>query len=101
MNELKVIQKEYQKLSLFLIDIIGKRQIFHRIRKNWKKFELSNKLIALNILYVPYNTEEVRHAYKSKHNLKHDNQVSILMITDGKNWHYFAVKKLQCKEHCY
>ena len=29
----------------------------------------NNKTIALNILYVPHNTEEIRHAYKSKHNL--------------------------------
>ena len=32
--------------------------------KNWKKFESKNKSIALNILYVPYNTEKIRHAYK-------------------------------------
>ena len=33
-----------------------------------------------------YLTGEIRHAYKSN-NLKH-------MITDGKKWHYLAVKKL-------
>ena len=43
---------------------------------------------------MPYNTEEIRHAYKSKHNLKHENQVILLMITDGKKWHYLVVKKL-------
>ena len=26
--------------------------------KNWKKFESNNKSIALNILYVPHNTEK-------------------------------------------
>ena len=31
------------------------------------------------------------HAYKSKYNL--ENQVILLMITDGKKWHYLAVKK--------
>ena len=46
------------------------------------------------MLYTPYNTEEIRHTYKSKHNLKSENQVIILMITDGKKWHYLAVKKL-------
>ena len=39
-------------------------------RKDWKKFELNNKSIALNILYVPYNTKKIRHAYKSKYNVK-------------------------------
>ena len=26
--------------------------------KDWKKFELNNESIALNILYVPYKTEK-------------------------------------------
>ena len=62
--------------------------------KDWKKFELSNKSIALNILYVPHNTEKIRHAYKSKYNVKRENQVILLLITDGKKWHYLAVKSL-------
>ena len=41
------------------------------------------KSIALNILYVPHNTEKIRHAYKSKYNLTRENQVILLMITDG------------------
>ena len=32
--------------------------------------------------------------YKSKYNLNRENQVILLMITDGKKWHYLAVKKL-------
>ena len=65
-------------------------------KKDWKKFESNNKSIALNVSYVPYNTEEIIHAYKSKHNLKRENQVILLMITDGKKWHYFAVEKFVC-----
>ena len=61
-------------------------------RKGWKKFKSNNKSIALNTLYVSYNAEEIRQAYKSKHNLIRKNQVIILMITDGKKWHYLAVK---------
>ena len=26
--------------------------------KDWKKFEQNNKTIAVNILYVPYNTDK-------------------------------------------
>ena len=33
---------------------------------------------------MPYNTKEIRHAYKSKYNLERENQVIFLMITDGK-----------------
>ena len=35
-NKLKVIQKEYQKLSLLLNSIIGKISIFHHIKKAGK-----------------------------------------------------------------
>ena len=31
-------------------------------------------------------------AYKSKYNRKCKNQVVLLMITDGKKWHYIALK---------
>ena len=59
------------------------------------QFESNNKSIVLNILSVPYNnTKEIRHAYKSKYNLKRQNQVILLMITDGKKWLYLAVKSL-------
>ena len=45
--------------------------------------ELNNKSIAFNILYVPHNTEEIRHAYAPKHNTKRENQVILLMIANG------------------
>ena len=40
---------------------------------------------------MAHGTEEIRHAYKSKHNLKRENQV-LLMVKNGR--HYLAVKKL-------
>ena len=43
-------------------------------------------------MYLIY--KEIRHAYKSKFNLNRENQVIYLMITDGKKWHYLAIKKL-------
>ena len=33
-------------------------------------------------------------AYKSKYNRNRENQAILLMITNGKKWHYLAVKKL-------
>ena len=59
-----------------------------------KSLKKNNKSITLNILYVPHNSEEIRHAYKSKHNLSRENQVILLMITDGKKWHCLSVKNL-------
>ena len=43
---------------------------------------------------MPYNGKQIRLAYKAKHNLKHKNHVILLMIADGKKWHYLLVKKL-------
>ena len=55
-------------------------------QKDWKKFEQNNKAIALNILFVPHNTKNnIRLPYESKFNSKPENQVVLLMITDGKN----------------
>ena len=43
---------------------------------------------------MPHNTEKIRHACKSKYNLTRENQVILLMISDGAKWHYLAVKRL-------
>ena len=48
--------------------------------------------IALNILFAPHNTKEIRIVYKSKYNRKRENQLILLMITDNKKWHYLALK---------
>ena len=50
--------------------------------KDWKKFECKNE-VALNILYVPYNTKKINIAYKSKNNLNQEKQIILLMISDG------------------
>ena len=63
-------------------------------KKDWNRFELNNKNVALNILYVPFNTKKIEIAFKSKYNLVRDNEVILLMISNGKNWHYLAVKSL-------
>ena len=67
---------------------------FPSTSKDWKKFELNNESIALNILYVPHKSRKICLVYKPKHNLTRENQVILLMITDGEKWHYLAVKSL-------
>ena len=63
--------------------------------------EQNNKTIALDILFLPYNTKQIRPAYISKYNNEYDNQVILSMITNDdehsdavKNWHYIAVKSI-------
>ena len=48
---------------------------------DWKKTEQNNKIIVLNILYVPYNTKEICLVYKSKYNNAHKNE-TMVMITE-------------------
>ena len=67
---------------------------FPSYKKDWKTFELNNKSIALNIYYIPLNAKEIRHAYMPKYNLERESRVILFMITDGKKWHYLAVKSL-------
>ena len=62
--------------------------------KDWKKFERNNKAIALNILFIPHNTETIRIAYRSEYSHKCKKQVILLMITDGSKCHYLAVTNL-------
>ena len=63
--------------------------------KDYSAFEKNNSDIAINILYVPHNTKQIRQAYISKHNNERDTHVNLLMITDGTgNWHYLAVKSI-------
>ena len=80
------------KIKLFIYQYNWKQIDFPSPKKDWKRFEKNNKLIALNILYVPHNTEEIRHAYKSKYDEKRENKIILLIITDGKKWYYLAVK---------
>ena len=62
--------------------------------KEWIKLERNNKTIALNILLIQRNTKAISVAYRSEYNNKRKKQVILLMITDGKKWHYLAVTNL-------
>ena len=92
------IKEDHQRISktkLFIDQYNWNEINFPPTGKDWKKFESSNKSIALNILYALHNTKKVvRHAYKSKYNLTRENQVILLMITDGEKWHYLTVRSL-------
>ena len=97
MLNFKQINKDPQrtlKIKLFIDQYHWKEIDSPSHKKDLKKFESHNKSIALNILYGPYNTKEIRHAYKSKYNLNCENQVILLMITSGEKWNYLVVKSL-------
>ena len=80
------------KIKPFIDKYSWKEIDFPSHSKVWEKFESNNKTIALTTLYVPHNTEKIRHVCKSKYNSFPENQVILLMITDGKKWIYLAVR---------
>ena len=45
-------------------------------------------------MYVHHGTKNISLAYKSKHNLNREEQVILLMISNGEKWHYTAVTRL-------
>ena len=66
---------------------------FSSHQRDWENFK-QNTSIALNVLFVSYNSEEIKLAYKSNYN-KRKNQIILLMINDeANNCYYFAVKNL-------
>ena len=93
-EKIKKYSQRISKIKPFIDQYNWNKIDFPSHGKDLKKFELNNKSIALDILYVPHNTEKIRHAYKSKYNLTRENQVILLMITDGGKWNYLAVKRL-------
>ena len=67
---------------------------FSSYQRDWEEFEQENTSIALNILFVSHNSEEINLAFKSSYN-KRKTQVILLMINDETiNSYYFAVKIL-------
>ena len=90
LNYNKIKEKELKKLLKF-------RRVdkdFSPYQRDWEEFEQENTSIALNILFLSHNSEEVKLAYKSIYN-KRKNQVILLMINDeANNYYYFAVKIL-------
>ena len=61
---------------------------------SWKKFEKNDRPTAFSILFAPNDTDDIRLAYKSKYNGKREKKVILLIIGDGKKWHYLVVKNL-------
>ena len=90
MNYNKIKEKELKKLLKF-------RRVdtdFSSYQRDWEECEQENTSIAVNILFVSHNSEEIKLAYKSICN-KRKNQVILLMINDeANNCYHFAVKNL-------
>ena len=61
LNYNKIKEKELKKLLKFKrVDIV-----FSSHQRYWKNFEQENNSIAINVLFVSHNSEEIKLAYKS------------------------------------
>ena len=90
LNYNNIKEKELKKLLKF-------RRVdtdFSSYQRDWEEFEQENTSIALNILFLSHNSEEVKLAYKSSYN-KCKNWVVLLIINNEVNNYYdFDVKNL-------
>ena len=99
----KEIEKNLGHISQKLLDCVLKFNWdyidFPAFISDYKIFEKNNEDVALNILYVPYDTEQIRPEYISKYNFDRKSQVTLLQITDGKGtWHFLALKSEPTKD---
>ena len=80
-EQIKSHAERLSNIKLFIDQYNWKEIDFSSHKNNRKMFELNNKSIAVNVLYLPCNTESIKHAYKSKYNKEWENQVILLKIT--------------------
>ena len=84
----KIYLKKTENLKRVNVDLLSHQ-------RDWENFKQNYTLIALNVSFVSYNSEEIKLEYKSRYNNKRKNHVILLMINDeAKNCYYFAVKNL-------
>ena len=68
---------------------------FSSQKKAWENFEQNFESIALNVLFLSQDNEEITLVYKLERNLEWENKVFLLMINDDDGddeKYYFAVK---------
>ena len=83
----KKIKKDLQRISKFTpyINKYKRKELsFPTGSIDWIKFETNNKAIALNVLFSPHKSEQIKQVYISKHNSERENQLICLKITEGK-----------------
>ena len=64
-NNIKKDPQRISKIKPFIDNYNWNDFNLSAAKKDWNEFEVSNKNVVLNILYVPYNTKKIEIAYKS------------------------------------
>ena len=68
---------------------------FSSRKRDWENFEQNNESIALNILFLSKDSEEITLLYKSEYNLERKNEVLLLMINDDDNELFCSKKQIR------
>ena len=68
---------------------------FSSRKTDWENFERNNESIALNILFLSKDSEEITLLYKSEYNLERKNEVLLLMINDDDNELFCSKKQIR------
>ena len=74
------LQRIAKKKNPFINQYDWNEKNFLSKARDWKKFETNEKSIAVSILFVPHNEEEIKQAYISKYSLQNPSQIILLMI---------------------
>ena len=86
------IKKDLQNITNFINKFNWEGIHFLSEKDNWKKFD-KNVTIVLNVLHAKKNMHISYLCFKNNSN--HEKNVILLMIVNGKGWHYLAEKKYQ------
>ena len=92
--EIRDHPQRINKIMPYISNYNWDRINFPSHRKDWERFEKDNTDIALSTLSVPHNKKTIELQYKSKYSRTPSKQVVLLMITDGEEWHYLALKSI-------
>ena len=88
LNYNEIMKKEFENIFK---KIKHEDKDFSSHKRDWENFEQNNESIALNVLFLSKDSEEITLLYKSEHNYNRENNALLLMINDNEKY-YFAVK---------
>ena len=91
-QNIKNNSERISKIKPFINNLDWDNNNFPPQEQDYKTFKMNNKSIALNILFIPHNTEKISQVYKSGFNKTRQKQLILLMITGGQKQHYLAVE---------
>ena len=94
-DEINRDHNRISKLKKYIKNYDWKGIKFPTDKSDWNKFEKQNTNIALNIFSTRETSKKLNNIRVSEYNRIRPNKILLLMITDGKKWHFTSVKNEQ------